>query len=394
MKAYLIYIRSWFALLFIFVLPWENILMFENGETISKLLGIAVAAFWVFTVFVLGRARAPLPFHLAVLVFALWNLFSTWWSVDPERSFERATTYIQIAILVYILWDIFSGSTGLIAILQAYILGACVTAGSTLYSYINASAYYYNRYAASGFNPNDASLILALGLPIAWCLTICPDRKSINLLFRFIALVYIPAAIYAIFLTGSRGSLAAAAATTIFVVITFFELRPRTRIILFTVSTIASYFMLIMVPTTSIARLETKGLSLNGREEVWEQVVEVIADYPILGVGSAAVKTVIEREQAAHNFVLAITSELGIVGISLFSIILVFVILHAVRQERRCCYLWLTVLLIWAVGSGVHNFEHRKQTWLIFSFVIISSDLFKAYTPYSTSQLRSSVVPK
>lgn len=375
----------WLSLLFIFIVPWENVIMFGGGETLGKFIGMGVAGFWILTVIATRQIRIPLPVHVASFLFITWNVVSILWSVDTSRTFERAQTFIQLGILIFMLWDIYCEPSMLNKALQFYVFGAFITAGSTLYSYLTASAYYYNRYAASGFNPNDAGLILGLGIPMAWHLATDTGKYKFPLVLRILNFLYLPAAIYAIFLTGSRGTLAAAAASLLFIGITLLQLRVRYQLLIVGAVAVAVVALLTVIPPTSIERIADKGVALNGRENVWSQSFEVLLSNPIIGVGSGAVKTVIEAEQSAHNFALAIGSELGLIGLFLFGLILLLTVLHGWHQPSRYRYLWLTILLVWFLGSSVHNWEHRKQTWLILNLVVISSAMHGARSASSPS---------
>lgn len=365
----------WASLLFVFVVPWENVIMFEGGDTFGRLVGIIAAGIWLLAILVTGQLRVPLPFHVAVFAFMIWNVTSLLWSADPSRTFDRAQTYLQLAILIFMLWDIYSDPKMVPAALQAYVLGAFITAGSTLYNYLNASEYYYNRYAASGFNPNDAGLILALGIPLAWHLATEAGEQPAGLLRRTINFLYLPAALFAIFLTGSRGTLVAASASFFFILATLLQLRPKLQLLLLGISLSAAVAVATMIPPTSVERILNKGVTLNGREDVWSQSLALILERPLLGVGSGATKRVIEAQQSAHNFVLSIGGETGLIGLALFAFVLFLVFLHAWRNHQRYRYLWLTMLFIWILGASVHNWEHRKQTWLLFSLVVISSSV-------------------
>lgn len=353
--------------------------MVDGGETISKFLGIGVAGIWFLTVVTTKKMRIPLPFHLALGIFVLWNGASVFWSADPGRSYDRTETYAQMAVLLLVMWDIYTERWMVTVAIQCYVLGAFITAGSTLNNYINDIQFYYNRYSATGFNPNDASLILALGMPLAWHLAMSQSSGRAGLWLKVINFAYLPAALYAILLTGSRGSLAAAAMTSIFIFSSVLQLRPSLRFAVISTIGLALFGAALFAPQTSFNRIAARGVELNGRDDVWQQTFEVVAAHPLFGIGSAAVKEVIDRQQAAHNFVLSISSELGLIGLSFFAIILLLVFFHGWRQDGQFRYLWLTVLLVWLVGASVHNFEHRKQTWVFFNLIVISSTFSAAY---------------
>lgn len=381
-------ITYWLTLLFIFLLPWENVLMVGGGETLSKFLGIGIAGIWLFTVVATKKVRIPLPFHLAVVIFVLWNGASVFWSADPARSYDRAETYAQMAVLIFVLWDIYTERWMVTLAIQCYVLGALITAGSTFNNYLNDIQFYYHRYSATGFNPNDASLIMALGMPLAWHLAFSAPAGRAGLWRKVLNFAYLPIALYAILLTGSRGSLAAAAMTAFYIFNSVLQLRPSLRFAVILAAGLALFGAAIFAPQTSFDRIEARGVELNGRDDVWQQALVVLAEHPIVGIGSAAVKEVIDRQQAAHNFALSISSELGLIGLSFFVIILLLVFYHGWRQDRQYRYFWLTVLLVWLVGASVHNFEHRKQTWVFFNLIVISSTFSAAYAALGAGNQR------
>lgn len=386
-------VTFWLSLLFIFVVPWENVVMFGGGETLGKYIGLGVAGVWLLMVLATGRVRLPLPFHAAAFAFIIWNVVSLLWSIEPNRTLDRAQTYLQLGILLFMLWDIYCERFMLNLAILAYVLGAFVTAGSTLYNYLTASAYYYNRYAASGFNPNDAGIILGLGIPMAWHLATDNSEQKMPWFIRIICFLYLPAAIYAIFLTGSRGTLAAASASILFIIATLLQLRLRYQIFAVSATTVAIIALFSVIPTTSIQRIADKGVALNGRENVWSQSFDVLLAHPIVGVGSGSVKTVIDAQQSAHNFALAIGSEVGLIGLIFFGAVLSLAFYHAWRQPGRYRALWLTILLIWFLGASVHNWEHRKQTWLIFSLTVISGSLMMPKKEPEATEIASSAIP-
>ena len=135
------------------------------------------------------------------------------------------------------------------------------------------------------------------------------------------------------------------------------------------------FILLSVIPQTSVDRITNKGVALNGRENVWSDAFELFSEHPLVGVGSGAVKKVVEAQQSAHNFALGIATETGLIGFSLFCLILLLVVRHAWLQQPRYRYLCLTLFAVWFIGASVHNWEHRKQTWLFFSLIVISSSV-------------------
>jgi O-antigen ligase len=109
---------------------------------------------------------------------------------------------------------------------------------------------------------------------------------------------------------------------------------------------------------------------------VWGEAAELLASRPWLGIGSGAfTAAAVETRKAPHNFVVSLLVEVGIIGFSLFAAVIVATGLMALRQDRWMCRLWLAMLLMWALNAAVHNYEDKKHTWVLFSFVAIGAGL-------------------
>ena len=117
-------ITYWLSLAMIFIIPWENVVNIQGLGTISRAVGLLLAAFWVLLVVSTNRIRRPLPFHVAVFLFVLWNALSIFWSVNIDSTLKRSGTYLQLGVMVFILWDLFTTPAALRAGFQAYVLGA------------------------------------------------------------------------------------------------------------------------------------------------------------------------------------------------------------------------------------------------------------------------------
>lgn len=374
-------VAFWLSLVLIFAIPWENMILLESLGTVGRAIGLFVAAFWVVTVVVTGRFRKLRPFHLAVYLFVLWNVVSAFWSVDIDRTIGRIQTYFQLTVLVWILWDLYTTPAALRAGLQAYVLGCYVAVASTVSNYLAGTQFHTNRYTASGFNPNDIGLILALGIPLAWHLAVSEGEGKYGYMLRVVNYAYLPAATLAILLTASRGSLVAASATLLFVLGSLNRLGRFRRILIFVVLVGALFVVQDMVPQASFQRLATAGDfmttgDLNNRVTIWREGLAILSAHPLLGVGSGAFKAAaIESGKVAHNVFVSVLVELGIIGFILFTIILVITVYQALRQPKWAARLWLTVLLVWGLGASVHTWEQTKPTWMFLSLVIVSAAL-------------------
>jgi O-antigen ligase len=386
----------------------EESIVIDSFGSITKLIGVSAAGFWMVMVFVSEKFRKPHPFHVALILFVLWNMLSFLWSVDPDRTIDRIITYVQLIILVYLLWDLYTTPESVTTGLQVYILGTWISIGSVISNYVAGNLAYASsveRYTAAGFNANHFGLILVLGLPVAWYLAVSSkDEGRIGRLLKLANFAYIPAAIFTIFLSGSRSSLIVAFPALLFILWSIGRLKLIQRILILIVVVSALAVLQSYIPETTIERLasssdELTSGDLNGRMEIWRQGLVVFEQHPLIGVGSSAFRSAIElRGTAPHNVYLSILVDVGIAGLLLFGFILIIVTAGALNQPKWEAQFWLSILLIWAVGVSVRNWEDTKATWLFFSFIIISAALhvhrFESEQPVAFPQPKSAMASR
>jgi len=376
-------VTFWLSLILVFMIPWENSVVIAGLGTLTRVTGLLVTAFWGVTVVATGRFRKPHPFHLAVYLFVLWNVISVFWSVDVDWTVTRIQTYFQVAGLAYILWDLYTTPAALKAGLQAYVLGAYVSIGSTVANYLAGNAFSDvdpHRYSGAGLNTVDLALILALSIPVAWHLAVSASNNKKSDVLRLVNYAHIPAALFAMLLGATRAGLIATVPAFLFILGTFTRLKLSSRVLIFAALIGALFALQPLVPQTSFDRLATTGASiaagdLGGRVDIWREGIAVFLEHPLLGVGSGAFRTAVESDKIAHNTFLSVLVEGGIVGFVLFVIILAITVYQARRQPKWDSRFWLTVLLVWAVGVSSLTWEHRKPTWLFLSLVVVSASL-------------------
>ena len=374
-------VAFWLSLVLIFMIPWEN--MITTGTTVTtgaRIYGLLVAAFWVGTVVSTGRFRKPHPLHVAAFLYVLWSGMTLFWTVDTRLTAMSLQTHFQLFGLSIIIWDLFTTLEAFRTGLQAYVLGACVAIGGIFASYLAHPNNDGLRYAAVGFNENHIGVIVALGIPVAWYLTLVEDRGAKRSRLRLLNYAFPPMAVMAILLTGSRAATIATVPAFLFIIWSINRLRIVQRALIFAALTSALLFLPALVPRPSLERLASTRTSagtidLGSRVAVWRDVIGVFLEHPLLGAGSGAFRPASELGLSPHNSFLAPLAELGIIGFGIFAITLVMAIHFAGQQPNSRVRLWLAVLLQWAVYSMTHDFLDSKQTWLFLSFVIVGSGL-------------------
>ena len=360
-------VAFWLSVAMVFVIPWENVVEIDSLGTMGRITGLLAAGFWIATVVKTGQFRKPHPFHIVALIFVLWNGLSIFWSVDVDATAERMLTYFQLFVLTYILWDLYRTPGAIKIGMQVYVLGGFISMGSLWANYQAGITESYQRYTATGFNGNDLSWILGLGLPIAWHLAISEDNNyRFSALLRIINFAYIPATFFSITLTASRTGFLAFGPLLLFVIISFGRLKFYAQVLLIAAAIVSTIVVLPFVPTSSIQRFAGTGSEvtegdLNNRTDVWREGIAIFSENPVFGIGSGAFRTAaIETNKVAHNFALSVSAELGLVGIGLYMTLVAMAVYYTFFLPKWTSRLWLVVFMIWLLGAATHSYEHRK----------------------------------
>jgi O-antigen ligase len=391
-KSFMRTVAFWLSLIVIFMIAWEDMISIGDLGTRGTMIGgLFLAASWVAAVVITGRFRKPHPFHLMVYLFVLWNTVSAFWSFDIEGTVARTVTYFQLTALVWIIWDLYRTPADLRAGLQAYVLGSYVALGSAVANYFTGNTYTSSRISATGFNPNNLGLMLALGIPVAWHLAISENHSTRTRLLKLVNYAYVPAATLGILLGASRGALVSTLPAFFFVLGSLPRLKLLSRGLILVALITSLFAVQTLVPQASSQRLSTTGTSiaegdLNTRTYIWRAGLAVFSAHPLLGVGSGAFRTAVGVGKVAHNVFVSVLVEVGIVGFALFAAILAITVVRAIRQPKWDSRFWLAVLLVWALGASVHTWEQKKPTWLFLSLAVASAGVS---LPSHVSRLRT-----
>ncbi len=380
----------WVLWCFVFVLPWDVLTKLPVVGSIPRLVGLAASAVGV--VYILARRRVrPLSwFHMFAVLFVLWAGASSFWSIDPEATRTVFLTYVQLFVLAWLIWEVAWSPDRQRALFQAYVLGAGVAAVLTIHDYVSGIGVGLEtdvaRFAALRQDPNELGLTLALGLPMAWHVSLSQAHRRSAWMWR----LYLPLAITAILLTASRGAVllltasrgAVLAALVALVIIpwTLGRLRVRTKVALYALAVGSLLLASNFVPEASLARIASTPADIEagyfgGRGAIWIAGLEVAGEHPLAGVGAgayaAAVEPTLHSEMVAHQVFLSILVEDGTVGFLLFVAMLAALLTtlrHLPSLQQR---LSIVLLLTLAVGSMALSWDHRKQFWFVLGMLAV-----------------------
>jgi len=370
------------SIFLIFTIPWEDAVTFAGSASITRYFGIITSIVWLVSVLFSGKLRRPHIFHLLAILFIVWNIASIFWTLALDETIQQIKTYLQLFVLIWIIWDLYNTLKALNNAMQAYILGAYVAIISTIHNYVigrEIKLYSGGRYAGTG-NAVDLALILTLGIPIAWHLATSIDNQHKNKILRLINFAYLPAALVAILLTGTRMAIFAVIPAFVYVLGTSSRLKPTLRLPSLVALVGAMFWLEPLIPRSTFERLGTAGASiiagdLGGRVNIWLQSLTFFYDHPIFGIGSGALSSNYGVGALAHNTFLSVLTEVGLLGFILFMCVLAVTIHQSIKQEKNYAFLWIAILTIWSIGVFTLTWEYRKATWLILTLIIVGANI-------------------
>ena len=354
----------------VFVLPWELFFFFPGIGTLGRFAGIVALSLGLFDVLRRGRPRPLTRFHVLIGLFVWWAGMSIFWSVDPHATYQRLWTYVQLALLTWLIWEFARTPDRQSDLLQAYVLGAYVSAFDTLGHFLSGTMVTTDRFAATGFNPNDLGFTLVLAIPMAWYLALA-RRGKVTL---WLNLLYLPIGMIAVLLTASRGAFIPSLATFLIIPWTLSRHSWISRLAICGLLVMSGYFVLRFVPDYSWARLATaseeiQSGDLNERREIWAAGLQAFGQHPVVGVGAgafdAAVQPTLIISRPPHQTFLSVLVGQGLIGLLLFLSIFAVALAPVRRMPAVPRAFWLIVFLTLAIGLQPRTWDYRKQLWFI-----------------------------
>ena len=372
--------RIAFALLwaFVFTLPMIQATEIPAIGIISKAAGLLAVAGCGAVVVSRRQMRVMGPVQMMMGAFILWSAVTLCWSVAPELTVQRISTYLQLFVLVLLIWEMCEEEKDVLRIMGAFVLGTIVPGLSTLLAFLPGQQTLYQRAAAPGFDPNELAFLLALSLPVAYYLTL-RIKTPITAIYH----LQMGIAVTAILLTGSAGAMIAMVTGLSLVFWTFHLLPVRTRINIFALVMILGGAAILFLPVGLRQHLsEESRKDAIGFTNVVNTGLESLHKAPLGGLGAGSMAT-------SHSS-FAMFAETGVVGVACFVAMLGVLLMSAERTPSVTRSFWYTVLAVWAVGVCWLNWEASQAAWLLFGLLAAhSARKQEGVTPAEQQQKRN-----
>lgn len=353
---------------FAFLLPTD--LRFSGYKSIVMRLGYACLLLGIVGVI---RRRAfvlPRTGFWWLFGFVAWSCFSLAWARFPEAAQHKAILYIAVFAVTAIVPQYAWNTRMRTRLMDAYLAGCALGIVGTAVNFALGSPYsppgdveVEGRYSF-GADPNYLALALVIGIPLAL------HRASLVTVRwqRVLAVLYVPASLIGVFLTGSRGALLA----LVVAIFAYSLFTGRRAPLLMLAGLTLCLAIAALLPGQISERFATipdelRFGTLSDRRQLWDRGISVIAQHPLEGIGAGA--TAGEFDIAAHNTPLELMMEGGSVSVGLFYGALLIGIWGVWTSDRKEARTLIAAWSAWMVGSLSLSWEINTITWFMFALL-------------------------
>jgi len=323
--------------LYAFLVPFESITTLENstGPTATLLRYVGLLAIFVLLSVGWLRNRLVRPPKTAFYwsLFILWSGISTLWAIDQELALRRLPTALGLWLLYMAIVSVRITGKEFSWVSRLTILGGLGASIYSSYIFVRTGGTIGRVSLAEGSDLSDPNFFaLALLLPLSLCFGgvlsshTWPRRASFLAGTGIIAL--------AVFLTMSRGALAAVVVIALLFVL---RLHLNWRLLLPVAATSAA---LMFMPRLFFQRMHEASTSrMAGRLDIWQTGLHSLQSYGMFGAGLDNFSNAFEKyvgtsrffagdQRASHNIYLTVSVEFGILGM-----LLLFAAVHSHMRD-------------------------------------------------------------
>ncbi len=317
-------------------------------------------------------------FTFVLIAFLSWATLSAYWAEAPGRAYDTSWRYLQNMILFLIVYTAIRNRTHVKQLCWSWVAGATFATVPAILNPPQSDGDLTTRISGTIGDPNELAALLVAGTAFAIALSVVSKDKP---LARVAAIGAATLFLFGIFYTVSRGGLVALAIAIVAACL----MSGRYRVQATLVGVVTALF--VVVYFSSIAGVDqrdrvTQLKGGSGRSDIWRVGWRMVEDKPVIGVGSGNFNVssihyllvkpgAIERDEfivdtpkVAHNSYLQILAELGIVGLTMFLLIIGFALRCALKAAR------------WFGRAGDSQMEIVARAMVVALVGILAADFF------------------
>jgi O-antigen ligase len=380
---------------------FENFSQAAGSVSLAKGVGALLMLAWVAKMAVASpeeRASRDLfsrrpALSAALVLLAAWAASSAIWATSVSAVTHATGRYTFNFLLFPLAFAALEKREHVVWLFVACVVGALLSAGYGLVIAPNQDARTAGRLSGAGLHPNELGALLVVAIVLATALAAVREWDKLVRATAFCAAVLCAVAVY---LTESRGALLLGLGSALLIA-PFFAGRGRRA----AAATLAVLAVLLSVGWFTFAAsaqarhriMHPAARGGEGRADLWKMGRRMVAAHPLIGVGAGNFSVtsvdyllrpgatvddqyIVDRPLVPHNIYLNVLSELGIVGLVLFLVILASTLRCALEAAHvfarrgdptlellaRALFIALVALL---VADSVSSQLYNKELWFL-----------------------------
>lgn len=342
------------------------------------------ASYAVLQILLRANRRKFSTADLIIVSFIGYAFISSTYAADSEISFQRSLSLLLLYLAVFWVGWHYADIRGENAIVRILLIAAAtIYVASAIYSSFPEAWQKDGRFRGIMPNPNAIGLITSVYLPLLFWYFIKTKSLIIFIIFGL--------AIAALLFSGSRnGFISIVIGMTFLISRLAMQKSPAHSLILALFIFISSFiiFSFTDIPNILFNRIpvlerlvSTEAINYSsGRIESWASVIQQIGERPLFGYGfgmDAIGEYVINRRYSqdigVHNSYLSITYQLGIIGLMMFVVPIVFLLVRSILSTLRdredgFIYVLQAVVISGLVAAFFETWTHSVGNAFAFPF--------------------------
>jgi O-antigen ligase len=364
----------WTAYLYAATVPLLNTVTLPGLGTVSRATGVVFAAAGGIALLAERHRRPFDDAHWLALALLAWAALSLLWSIDPGTTERTAFTLAQVVLTMLLFWEFCRSREQLRAVMRAFVVGASLIAVQLVQGALTAVED-PTRYTVADAHPNSLAFMVSLAIVPAWYLGVTSPHRVERVLMRLFPVL----ALVMVVFTASRSALAVTGVALLVIPFTMGQVRLRGRLVGVLLVAAGVALALSLAPSKPLERLGTaaeqvESADLSGRGELWRASAQVLSEAPYVGVGlggtAASLREVIGEDRGAHNTFLAVAVELGLIGLLLFTLLLVACLMPGLWVRGPDGVLLRVLALTLVLGLMPRHWHLEKATWLVLAIIL------------------------
>jgi O-antigen ligase len=361
---------------------FEHMVLVGGAATVTRLVGMAVFGIWVLNKLAGRRAFESIyPARralLSVALFVVWAIISGLWAIDRVAWFGTVQSYINLLMATILVSDLVQNKQEIQKCLVWICLSALIIVIVPLFQTILSGTLIpdlYLRHFRFGIaNVNQYGAFLTALVPI--CLMQAKLGNRISQYSWMLAGVVLTVGV--VFSVSRASLIGLTAAIAVHFALSRGSIRGAGYML---IVGLGVTFMIQHPLLTDRFAAIVEGYRENVRSAIWHQAQMVFAQNPLLGIGAGNFSQAVTtswmgntRAISAHNLVVSLAVELGLVGTLLFGVV-VWQCIRALRKvigdrgvEPYALELARSLLSSLAglfVYGMMHDIDSLKILWLV-----------------------------